>query len=80
MKLKKNVALSESGFLFDALNGVSYSVNETGLKILNLIRKGEDENAIRKALTDEYDVDPAEAEKDLFDFISQVSSFQMLET
>ena len=38
MKLKRNIAVSESGFLFDPTSGESYSLNEQGLEILNLMK------------------------------------------
>ena len=39
MKLRKNVAVSEAGLLFNPVNGESYSLNPIGVDILNLIRE-----------------------------------------
>ena len=37
MKLKKNIAVSETGFLFDPNTGESYNLNNTGQLIIKLL-------------------------------------------
>ena len=56
MKLKRNIAVSESGFLFDPTNGESYSLNEQGLEILNLLKKSKSDNEITSYMTETYDI------------------------
>jgi len=56
MKLKRNIAVSESGFLFDPTNGESYSLNEQGLEILNLLKKSKSDNEITSYITETYDI------------------------
>jgi len=38
MKLKKNIAISESGFVFDPNSGESYSLNPIGAEIIELLK------------------------------------------
>lgn len=68
MKLKKNVALSDSGFLFNPANGDSYSVNPIGMKMLKLMQLGKEDDEIIKEVTEEYMIDKTTVEKDLYDF------------
>ena len=37
MKIKKNIALSDTGFVFNPGNGDSFSVNPIGLEILKIL-------------------------------------------
>ena len=69
MKLKKNVAVSESGLLFNPVTGESFSVNPIGIEILNLIREEKSEEQINKAITEKYSTDKPTFEKDYQDFI-----------
>jgi len=39
MKLKRNIAVGESGFLFDLTGGESYSLNQQGLEIINMLKE-----------------------------------------
>jgi hypothetical protein len=78
MKIDPNIALSETGFLFHAATGDSYSVNPVGLKILELIRKGEDAEGIIGGLTAEFDVTPAQAEEDLDDYIQFLKQLKII--
>jgi len=65
MKIRKNIAISENGFIFNPMTGDSFSVNETGVFIL-------------QNLMDEYDLDTYTAEKDLNDFLSMLKSYQLI--
>jgi PqqD family protein of HPr-rel-A system len=44
--LLTDFALSESGFIFDQRSGATYTVNVTGLAILNALREGRELQAI----------------------------------
>ena len=52
MKLKRNIAVSESGFLFDPTSGESYSLNEQGTEILNLLKDKKSDTEITGYMTD----------------------------
>ena len=56
MKLKRNIAVSESGFLFDPTSGESYSLNEQGLEILNLLKERKSDPEITAYMTETYDI------------------------
>lgn len=79
MKLKKNIAISESGFLFDPTNGESYSLNEQGLEILNLMKERKSDAEITAYMTEAYDISTDEFEKYYLDFMGMLRQFKLLE-
>ncbi|HPW65562.1 MAG TPA: PqqD family protein [Salinivirgaceae bacterium] len=78
MRVRKNIAISENGFIFNPLTGDSFSVNETGVFILQKLKDGENEETIIRNLMDEYELDASTAEKDFNDFLSLLKSFQLV--
>lgn len=78
IKLKKNIALSESGFIFDPSTGDSFSVNEPGLKILEYLKSGLNESEIVKALGENFDADIRLIREDLDDFINHLKQLKMI--
>ncbi|HLN20602.1 MAG TPA: PqqD family protein [Bacteroidales bacterium] len=79
MKLKRNIAVSESGFLFDPTSGESYSLNEQGVEILNLIKAGKSDMEITAHMTETYDISADEFEKYYLDFTGLLRQFKLLE-
>ncbi|MCB9448510.1 MAG: PqqD family protein [Flavobacteriales bacterium] len=79
MKLRKNIAVSDSGFLFNPSTGDSYSVNPIGQFILQLLQEGKKEEEIIRKVTDGYMVDQATVEKDLYDFQAMLKNYKLTE-
>ena len=69
MKIKSNIAVSETGFVFDPTSGESYSINPEGQEILQLLNDGKSAEEITKAMTGEYEIDTASFEKYYYDFM-----------
>jgi hypothetical protein len=80
MKLKKNVAISESGLLFNPVTGESFSVNPIGIEILNFLREEKTTDQIGDAILAKYSTDKAAFERDYNDFIGVLSLNHLLET
>lgn len=78
MKIDPNIALSETGFLFHASTGDSYSVNEVGQRIIQLIREKNDMETIKQVLTDEFEVDREQVEEDLLDYIQFLKQLKIV--
>jgi len=78
LKLKKNIAISESGFIFDPTTGDSFSLNEVGLEILELLREDKTIEQITVHFTDQYEIDTASFEKYFYDFIGMLKHFQLI--
>ena len=79
MNKLNHLAVSEEGFIFDPETGNSYTVNQTGLFILELLKEGKSQDEIVDALTEEFEVSPEEAQRDLIDFLEQLRLFGLLE-
>ncbi len=78
MKLNR-LAISEEGFIFDPETGNSYTVNETGLLILKKLREGLGPEEIAEAMSEEYEVSPEEALRDVQDFLETIARFGLWE-
>lgn len=79
MKLKKNIATSEEGFVFNPATGDSFSTNPIGADILSLLKEDKTLPEIIESVCSKYDVEPIQFERDLEDFISQLKDFYILE-
>ena len=79
MNQKKNVAISESGFVFDPTTGDSFSLNPVGQEILELIKQGKNQNEITDLIISKYDVDQNSFERYFIDFLSTLKQMQLVE-
>lgn len=79
MKLKNNIAVSESGFVFDPNSGDSFSMNPVGAEILNLLKQEKDFDKIHDTMINKYDVPPGEFDKYFLDFIQTLKQFNLME-
>jgi hypothetical protein len=79
MHLKKNIATSESGFIFNPSTGDSYSANPIAVEILGLLKEGIAASNIKAQILDRYDVTNAQLEKDWDDFANQLKYANVLE-
>lgn len=76
MELKKlqNLAIAESGYIFDPASGNSYTANETALFIINELKQGKSTDDILALLCEEYEVEKNTAEMDMMRVIEQLQS------
>ena len=79
MKLKKNIATSENGFIFNPATGDSFSSNPIAAEILALMKAGRTQPEIKQQLLEIYDVDENQLERDWEDWISQLKDANLLE-
>ncbi len=77
-KAAENLAISETGFLFLPGTGETYTSNEIGKTIIQFLQKGNSQEEIIEKIINEYDVDPNTFEKDLADFINQLTQFNLV--
>lgn len=69
------LAISDSGFIFDPVTGHSYTANATGLKILELLKAGKDEDEIKSVIMDEFDASDDEVTVDMQDFVENLKKY-----
>lgn len=79
MKIRKNVAVSDSGFLFNPLTGDSFSVNPIGQEIIKSFQENKSEDEILKKILDQYRIDENTAEKDLNDFKKMLENYKLID-
>jgi hypothetical protein len=79
MKLKKNIATSEEGFIFNPGTGDSFSTNSIGSDIISLLKEDKSNQIIIETICEKYDVDRSLFEKDLDDFASQLKDYNILD-
>lgn len=77
--MRKNIALSDSGFVFNPSTGDSYSVNPIGLFIIQQLQKGKSDKEIVEGLLKDYLTDKATVEKDLYDFTQMLQTYKITE-
>ena len=80
MYLRKNIATSENGFIFNPSTGDSFSANPIAAEILELLKQGKTATEVKAALLDGYEVDPLRLERDWDDFINQLREANLLES
>jgi hypothetical protein len=79
MKVKQNIAISESGFVFDSNTGDSYNLNEVGQDILRQLQEEKTEEEIQDSILVNYDVEPDVLSHAYYDFIGMLRQFNLLE-
>ncbi len=79
MQLKKNIAISDTGFLFDPTTGDSFTLNPMGVEILKMIREGKSQDEITAHITSIYDVVESAFERYFYDFTTMLKHHQIIE-
>jgi hypothetical protein len=79
IKIKNNVAVSDSGFIFNPDSGESFTVNPIGVEIIKLLKEGKDVATITAELQKTYATDAQTLEKDAEDFIGLLRNFSIAE-
>lgn len=79
MKVKKNIAISESGFVFDPTSGESFSLNPIGAEIIELLKQETPFTEIRDIMLNKYEVDNNSFEKYYYDFINMLKQFKLID-
>ena len=79
MKLKENIAISESGFVFNPEIGTSFTTNSLGVAILKQLKTKTSTEEIMTSIVNNYDVDSVTCEKDLDDFIRILEQFDLID-
>jgi len=79
MKIKKDIAISDTGFVFNPVSGESFSLNTIGVEILKLYRENKSKEEIMKTLIKKYNVTEFELEKSISDFEKMIIDYNLTE-
>ncbi len=79
MKIRNDLAISETGFVFDPVTGESFSLNQIGTEIFKLYKDTKSQTEIKKNILKKYDVSDAELEKSLIDFEGMMKEYNFIQ-
>ena len=79
MRIKQSIAISETGFVFDSVSGESFSLNDTGREIIDLLQEGKSREEIEDYFVKNYEIDKSTIEKSFIDFVSMLKHYQLVE-
>jgi hypothetical protein len=79
MRIKKNIAVSASGLIFNPDTGESFTVNPIGAEIINLIKDGKPKTEIEQEVLKKYNVDKSSFERDYEDFVTLLRNYLLIE-
>ena len=79
MFIKGNIAISENGFVFNPTTGDSFTLNNTGQEVLQLIKNGNNPTQITEIMVEKYDIDKATLERYLADFMNDLRLNNLLQ-
>lgn len=79
MKIRKNIAISDSGFIFNPDTGESFTVNPIGLEILGMIREDQDFESVRTHIISKYQAEKDTVEKDYHDFLNMLAQYNLID-
>jgi hypothetical protein len=79
LQLKNNIAVSDSGFIFNPTSGDSYSTNPIGAEILGMLKDAKEKEEIRQYILDTYNTDEDTFEKDYYDFVNLLMKFKLVD-
>lgn len=72
------LAINEEGFIFDPSTGESFTVNPSGLFILNQLKSGKSTDEIAEALKVAFEEVPELVERDVADFVAHLKTYRLL--
>jgi PqqD family protein of HPr-rel-A system len=67
-----DLALSDTGFAFDPYSGATFTLNATGLSVLQAMKEGLAHDAIVARLKARFDAREADVRRDVDDFTAQL--------
>ncbi len=79
MQIKRNIAVSASGLIFNPDTGESFTVNPMGAEIINQLKEGRKQDEIVTETVEKYFVEKNTFEKDFEDFIGLLRNYLLVE-
>lgn len=79
MRINKNIAVSDSGFVFNSTTGESFTVNPIGSEIIELLKQDKTIDQINEELLIRYNADIVTIEKDVSDFITILKQYSLID-
>lgn len=78
MQRLKDLAISETGFVFDPFSGATYTANGPALCILEGLKRGASRREIVASIRERFEVGAEDVLRDLDELIQSIRSFGLL--
>ncbi len=78
MQRLRSLALNPDGFAFDPTTGESFTLNATGLAILEGLREGASPIELVGRLTEDFEVSERDASRDVDDFLDHLRALRLV--
>jgi len=75
----KSLMINDEGFAFDPRTGNTYTMNATGLLIVNSLKTGASSGQIVKRLAEQFEVDEQTADRDLEAFLTALQRQRLID-
>lgn len=79
MNINKNIAVSDSGFVFNSTTGESFAVNPIGGEIIEMLKQDKSVDEIYLNIAERYNADNVTIEKDVSDFIDLLKNYSLID-
>ncbi len=79
MNINKNIAVSDSGFVFNSTTGESFSVNPIGVEIIDLLKQEKTLEEINQNIVKRYNAELVTIDKDVSDFIEMLKQYSLID-
>ena len=76
----RNLAISDTGFVFDPVSGHTFTTNRTGFVILGLIKEEKNQGEIAGILSERFEVDEDTALRELQNFVFRIKDLGLGES
>ncbi len=80
MNIKSDIALSDSGFVFNPASGESYTVNPIGVEIIQFLKDGKSIQEVCELILENYNTDLTTIDKDLNDFVVMLKQYSLIDS
>jgi hypothetical protein len=74
----KDLAISESGFLFDPYSGATFTLNNSGKYIFQLLMEGIGIDEMESALRKRFEVGEEDLRSDIYEFVDLLKEHHLL--
>jgi hypothetical protein len=73
-----SLQIDDNGFVFDPSKGISYTLNETALRVINLLKNGCPEENLPHRIAEEYAISLPSAEFDIENLLNTMKKYQLI--
>ena len=78
MEIKRDIAISESGLIFNPITGSSFTTNPIGCEIIKMLKAKATLPDIQKYILTVYDVSADEFQRDFEDFVNCLRTHELV--